>query len=111
MIDEVHQEFFSVYKACLYFNVELILGMSATLTSEDPNKERYYTVLFPHSVRLSNLGHDKYIDLHEIRYSIDNPRRIRCVNNMGYNHILFEQSIMRHSIQIRKLCRYDKALY
>ena len=101
MIDEVHQEFYSVFKACLYFNVELILGMSATLTSEDPSKERYYNVLFPPNVRLSNLGHDKYIELHEVRYYIDNPKRIRCINNMGYNHILFEQSIMRHSVQIR----------
>lgn len=101
MIDEVHQEFYSVFKACLYFNAEIIIGMSATLTSEDPSKEKYYNVLFPPHVRLSNMGHDKYIDLHEIRYYIENTKRIRCINNMGYNHILFEQSIMRHNIQIR----------
>jgi len=101
MIDEVHQEFYSVFKACLYFNVELVLGMSATLTSEDPSKERFHNILFPQNVRLSNMGHDKYIDLHEVRYYIDNARRIRCVNNMGYNHILFEQSIMRHNLQIK----------
>lgn len=99
LIDEVHREYNVMFKASLYFNVDLVLGMSATLISMDRNKEKLYQALFPDEVRLSNIDIDRYIRLFEIEYVIDNHKRINCVTNMGYNHIAFEQSIMRHNQQ------------
>ena len=101
MIDEVHQEFYSVYKASLYFNVDMIIGMSATLESDDAKKTEFYNALFPPKVRLANLEYDRYTDLHVVEYHIDNYNRIRSTDNMGYKHIMFEQSISRHNIQLR----------
>ena len=101
MVDEVHQEFYSVYKASLYFDIDLLIGMSATLESDDNKKTEFYNALFNPKVRLSTLGYDKYTDTHVVEYYIDNYKRIRSTDNMGYKHIMFEQSIMRHSTQLR----------
>lgn len=108
LIDEAHQEFYSVFKASLYFNVDHFIGMTATLKSADPTREKLHLSLFPTETRLSNLGHDRYIDLHPIRYRIENYNRITAVGTMGYSHIAFEQSIMRHSIQFRNYIKMIK---
>ncbi len=115
MIDEAHQEFYSVFKASLYFKVDVILGMTATLVSDDKTKEVLYESVFPNEVRLSNLGFDRYIDLHEVRYRIAENKRLNVVGNMGYSHIAFEQQIMRNSRQfsayIKMIKHYVKIGY
>ena len=115
LIDEVHQEFFSVYKASLYFNVEHFIGMSATLETDNESVGKFYRALFPVKSKLANIEYDKYIDIHAVQYTIENAKRIRAVGSMGYTHIGFEQSIMRHSIQLRNyvdmICNYIKVGY
>jgi len=103
LVDEVHQEFYSVYKASLYFAVENFIGMSATLETDDPNTEKFYRALFPNPSRLADLAYDRYVDIHAVQYAIERPKRIYAMNNMGYNHIKFEQSVMRDN---RTLANY-----
>jgi hypothetical protein len=98
MIDEVHQDFFGNFKIALYSNVELLLGMSATLISEYKQMNNLYGLLFPVKDRCKNDDYDKYIHIYPVRYQLKNAKNIRHKDyRQGtYSHVIFEQSIMRN---------------
>lgn len=97
LIDEVHEEYLSVYKTILYSDCNLILGLSATLLHVDPFMNKMYKMLFPDSRRLSLLAYDKYIIVESMMYSFKHPRHIRFMapGNRGYSQYKMEQSILR----------------
>jgi superfamily II DNA or RNA helicase len=100
--DETHQHFHAVYKASLYFDVKRFIGLSATLDSNQKDiKEIYYT-LFPTKNRISGLvEYERYLLVKAIRFTVDNPKAILFKGPQGYNHNLFEQSVMRNSVLLR----------
>lgn len=95
VVDETHQEFHSVYKAMMYFDPTVLIGMSATLEDDDPIKLRYNYVLYPNDVRLSSIGYDKYINLYYTNYRIVTNRGINYMGSRGYSHTTFEGSIIK----------------
>jgi len=98
LIDEVHQEFYSVFKASLYFDVNVLIGLSATLTSDDPKRNELYYNLFPKDTRISTVGYKKYITVYAVNYKFKTLNGIRAIGTMGYSHTTFEQSILNRSM-------------
>lgn len=97
IIDEIHQEFFSMFKIMLYMNVTNLIALSATLESNDKDQERMYDYLFPPEARLDILKKDKYVDVVSIKYSLLTPKlRYESLMDGSYNHTELEKSIMRH---------------
>lgn len=96
--DESHMEFHVIYRCMLYFNIQHLIGSSATLISNDSKITYLHNLLFPESSKV-NGGADinRYIDIKAVKYQIDYVKRVKYLRPQGYNHILFEQSIMRIS--------------
>lgn len=100
LVDETHEEFFSVFKMSLYIQPKLIIGLSATLITGDRKLNNLYNVLFPENSRLSFIAYKKYITVKATRYHIENMRGInhRSKGGRGYSHIELEKSIIRNHI-------------
>lgn len=97
--DEAHQEFYSMFKAMLYFDVKKLIGLSATLDSNQPDIKKIYKTLYPTKNRLSNIVEiGRYTDVYAINYKLASTKGILFKRQQGYNHILYEQSIMRNSV-------------
>lgn len=96
--DETHQHFHALLKISLYMNVNQIIGLSATLDSNDNEMKRLYTYMFPKDNRISNIANiNSYVCVKAIEYRLFNPKKVRYILQ-GYNHNLFEQSIVRNSV-------------
>jgi superfamily II DNA or RNA helicase len=101
--DETHEEFYSIFKCILYLNPLYLIGSSATLLSNQPDVNKMYMNLFPATNRISNIvEYDKYANVIAINYKIESLRGIRFMGVKGYNHILFEQTLMRNSVFLRE---------
>jgi len=95
--DESHQEFHNVFKIMLFSNVRLLIGLTATLLTNDKDMERMHNILFPESNRISNvIPYNKYINVYSVRYRLFNKKFIRFKSGFGYNQPTFEASIMRN---------------
>lgn len=93
--DESHQEFETFFKLMLFMDVKKIIGLSATMESGQPLQDYMYGLLFPVKDRASNLvKYVKYINWFIYTYTLRDSN-IRCKTGMGYNHLLFEQAIMK----------------
>lgn len=97
LIDEAHEEFYSVFKASLYVNVSFHIALSATMDSDDALIRRMQHLLYPNESRLSFLDYHPYSSVVAVRYRLRAPKRIKPMRRMGYSHIKFEQDIMRNS--------------
>lgn len=107
--DESHQEFHTLHRALLYFNVSKVIGLTATLSSNQKRVRELYNTIFPKEFRISNiLKKDNYIHVNNIKYYADKPRRIPCVRTQGYSHIMFEQYTLATGFFLEQ---YDKMLY
>jgi len=100
--DEAHQEYHAVFKTLLYFNVFRVIGLSATLDSNQRDMRKMYYIMYPPASRISNLVEViPYINVYAIRYYIEDIRYILYKRAQGYNHILYEQSILKNSIMTK----------
>ena len=100
--DETHQEFHAVFKACLYLDPCRFIGLSATLDHNDNNLRRMYKIMFPGSARISNIvDYQPYIHSTSVAYSINSIKHIKYKRLQGYNHILYENSIIKNNILLR----------
>lgn len=100
--DEMHQHFHALTKIMLYFDVERVIGLSATLVSNKRDINRIYSLIVPDTNRISNIIEpDKFRYVRSIKYNLEMNNRIRYKTMKGYNHIMFEQSICRNSIALR----------
>lgn len=97
LIDETHEEFHAVFKACLYLDVHLVIGLSATLDSDDKKVRTFQHIMYPDNARLSFMEYHRYATLVHVNFKLRNPRRVRPMKKMGYSHIKLEQDIMRDS--------------
>ena len=95
--DESHQEFHNVFKVMLFSNVRLLIGLTATLLTNDKDMERMHNILFPEDNRISNvIPYNKYINVYSVRYRLQNRKFIRFKSGFGYSQPTFEASIMRN---------------
>ena len=100
--DEAHLEFHAVMKTLTYFNVAHLIGLSATMTSKDPKMLYMHRLVYPDSSRIANIVKmEEYITLYPIAYNIGSMQHIKWSQSQGYNHVLFEQSIMKNSVLLR----------
>ena len=111
LVDEVHQEFYSVFKTMLYFDPKLLIGLSATLVTNDIKLKAMYNTLFVKAGRLSLLDYDKYIVVRSIEYNISRMHGIKydAPGGRGYSHLAFEKSIMRNNRLLNSY--FDMILY
>lgn len=97
--DETHQHFHALFKATLYFNVNRILGMTATLVSNRPEINKMYNMLFPPKYRISNLvKHEPYVNVEAVQYELNTWRKVRYQTVQGYSHVTYEDYIMSHNL-------------
>ena len=102
MNDETHQHFASIHKSMLYLDAKLFIGLSATLETNDPYITNMYNIMFPNDSRISNIVKPvPYIDVYAIRYEITTVKHLQFKRQQGYNHNLFESSLMRNSVLLR----------
>ena len=96
--DETHQQFHSIFRSMLFLDGKQFIGLTATLVTKDKSLKRMYDLMFPGDARISNLVEiDKYINVYAVRYSISNTKIIQYKRPQGYNHNLFESSMLRRS--------------
>lgn len=101
--DETHQHFHALVKICLYANVMRMIGLSATLDSNQKDIKEIYNIIFKPNNRISNLvEYVPYIHTKAISYRLTSNRGIKYKLPQGYNHNLFEQSILRNHILLRE---------
>lgn len=93
--DEVHMEFHSVYRQFLYQHVYKSISLSATFMAKAPVASAMMEYTHPLDVRNDGGGIDKYIKVTAVEYGMLNGANIRCAGSMGYNHTVFENSIMQ----------------
>jgi len=106
--DESHLEFHNVFRFMLFANVNFLLGLTATLDTNDYRLKKMHALLFPEEHRLQNLVDKRYINVISIKYHFRNPKRIRFDRGFGYNQATFEQSIIRNSDMLE---RYLKMIF
>lgn len=95
--DESHQELDALFKVVMYSNVIKIIGLSATFLPNNRSEDRIQNILFPQDSRVSNLVKNKpYIDIYAVGYEIPKIVKLRDSGGQGYNHLLFEQSLMKN---------------
>jgi len=100
--DETHQEHHALFKASLYFEVRKLIGLSATLVSNQADVNAMYQILLPDKKRISNLlEYEKYLNVKAINYRLEFTRGIQYQRQQGYSHNLYEQSIMRNNVLLR----------
>lgn len=97
--DESHQHFHALFKTILYFNVERVVGMTATLVSNRNEVNRIYNTLFPAKARISNLvKHEPYVNVEAVQYELNTWRKVRYQTVQGYSHVTYEDYIMSHNL-------------
>lgn len=97
--DETHLSFAALTRCMLYFNPIYFIGSSATLDSNQKDLRRMYNIVIPPENRVSNLLQvDPYVNVKAVSYQLQFNKRIKYKRSQGYNHILYEQSIMKNSI-------------
>ena len=101
--DECHQEFYSLFRALMYFKVDKIIALSATFESNDKHMQYIYNTLIPPGVKVSNLiAYDKYIDVIGVKYYVQDAYRIPCSRQQGYSHIMFEQYLLNNTYFLKQ---------
>ncbi len=100
LIDEVHQHLYAVYKLVTNANVPLVLGLSATLMSNDNTLDTIQHMMFPKELRYDKVKMKKYIKTIPVSYDFKAFVKDRIqINERGannYSHIAFERSILKN---------------
>ena len=96
-IDEKHESFHFMFIHDLYTNVPYSVAMSGTMISDDAFKGRMMNLMHPQTDRYKDIGTDAYITTMSLHYRFNEPDRINYTRKgtSQYNHINFEQSIMK----------------
>lgn len=101
LMDEVHEQFYSIFKILIYSNVKFHIGLSATLLSEEPVVKRVHKVMFPADCVYGDSMIKKYTDVYAVAYGMQEHRKkvVKTTNygSNNYSHIAFEQSITKRT--------------
>ena len=100
--DESHQYFHALFKATLYFDANRMIGMSATMDSNDNAIKKLYEIYYPQDSRINNIvGIDSYIDVIAVEYKLNFTKSLRYILAGSYNHNSLEQSIIRNRMLLK----------
>jgi superfamily II DNA or RNA helicase len=95
IVDEVHQHFHVNFKMDLYTHLPKGLYLSATLESDDTFTERMYKLAYPMNTRINSGAFHKYAEVTAIEYSLQYADKVKCSRNGSYNHIVYEEWLMK----------------
>lgn len=95
--DEVHLDFHLNFRIDLYTHVPLSISLSATFTSADLVLSRLQCVQYPPITHAPAQTYNRYVHVRALRYEINNVYTYRwnLRGRTDYNHIAFEQSLMK----------------
>lgn len=95
--DESHKEFEALFKVIMWMNPYKLLGLSATMDSNKPGENDFYNLLYPKKDRLNSMfGLNRYLTLMFVNYKLARGINLPHKTFKGYNHIMYEQAIMRN---------------
>lgn len=98
IIDETHQHLHAVYMLMLNLHVPRVIGLSATLLTDDATIRKIHHCMFPKEIRFDKIKMEQYIKVYAIAYRFLNFYKAnlrtseRGSNN--YSHNAFEKSIL-----------------
>lgn len=97
LVDEGHQDILFNFKADCYTHVPLSTLLSGTFLHDSPLLTRIYQYMYPDVTRCKVNPVSVHADMEAIQYRLSNPKKIKCINyaRNSYNHVAFEQSLMR----------------
>jgi len=105
IIDETHENFHLNFKQDLYAHLVKGIYLSATLVADDPFTNRMLEIAYPSYGRYTGTVYDKYIAVEALFYTIDKVNKFKCINRRKqYNHVLFEESIMKDRERLKAYC-------
>lgn len=94
-LDEGHLDFHMNFVIMLYLNTELLVTTSATMNPDNPSVKKMTYKVYPACDRFDPDGTvDPYIRVVGFHYNFQYPKLIRYKRQKGYNHLLFEASMM-----------------
>lgn len=97
--DETHLCFAALTHCLNYFNAKYFIGATATFDSNQKDIKRMYNLIIPSENRVSNLIQvEPHVNTKAVMYKLQFTKGIRYKRSRGYNHILYEQSILRNSV-------------
>ena len=93
--DEAHERLHFNFLHDMLTNVRRTVYLSATITSNQPFKNRLYETIFPLEDRVPGLTWKKYIDVVGIGYDLESRNDLRYKSRRGsYSHDVFENYIL-----------------
>ncbi len=112
LVDESHMQFHSIFKIFLHTNVKFLLGLTATLLSDDHIVRRMHGIVYPEKCIYKGDSPKNYTDVYAVAYNIPEHfiRLIRTKNygSNSYSHIAFEQSIIKRNDLLQKYIKLIK---
>lgn len=97
IIDEVHEEFYSMFKIDLYTHIPRAISLSATLEDDDEFTERMYKIAYPIEERCKIVVRAKYIYSYALRYRMKEGDQLATTERGStmYSHIAFEKNFYK----------------
>lgn len=94
LIDEVHEEFFCMFKIDLYTHIPRSISLSATLEDDDPFTEAMFKTGYPVEQRCKIVVRKKYIISYALRYNLKHGEEFQTseYGSTSYSHIAFEKN-------------------
>lgn len=97
IVDEAHESIYSVYSSLMYGNLKKTVALSATLKGDDEFVNKIYNGIFPYSAYIRPPTYDKYMEVITYYHRMNvNKYRIRTEGFGGYQHTLYENSILKN---------------
>lgn len=110
IIDETHQHLHGVYSVMMSIHVPRVIGLSATLMSDDPIVKKVQHCMFPKEIRFDKVKLDQYIKVYAIAYRFINfyKANLRTTErgSNNYSHNAFEKSIMHNKEVLDKYLNF-----
>lgn len=112
--DEVHEQPHATMKQYMHTNVGMVLGMSATIDTEDPFSLRQYRrYLPPRDTWVSD--RNKHAIIRAMYYQSSMGVTVPCTGPFGYSHIKYEGKLLRSkpllSSYLNIICEAVKQTY
>ena len=103
LIDEAHEEFYNAYKILLYYNANLVIGLSATMIARDKDLRRMHRYIFPSDNIIELSEYHKYVNIIGMGYKLNNVNKIERLSKQSgmYNHIKFEEALLNDGLMAK----------
>jgi hypothetical protein len=104
LIDEVHQDFHFNFRLDLYTHIDNHMNLSGTMDPDNPALKEMYLIMFPQHDRYVGLPYDKYVAVKAIKYSLEDPQKIKYKNPVlgYYSQNKLEESILENPLYTRR---------